>query len=307
MEVMSSCESGMVLDILRFSLHDGPGIRTTVFLKGCPLSCNWCHNPESQSYKPQLSFDSSKCTNCLDCIPLCPVHALSAASGKLAVNFGLCNGCGDCVQSCTTDALKIYGRQRTTDDVISIVLKDLAYYKKSGGGMTISGGEPMAQFEFTLDLLKAAKRNGIHTCIETCGHAPTERFSQLLNYVDVFLYDCKETDPATHKRVTGVSNRLILENLDFLYAQKTNIILRCPIIPGMNDTEEHLSGIRSLEKKYPNLTAVEILPYHNMGKNKAGRIGARYELRDIATATRDQGLSWVSLLCEYGFEAVRLG
>jgi pyruvate formate lyase activating enzyme len=304
---MSSCESGMVLDIVRFSLHDGPGIRTTIFLKGCPLSCKWCHNPESQSYKPQLSFDSSKCTNCLDCIPICPTHALSATSGKLAVSFELCNACGDCVQTCPTDAFKIYGRLRTTDDVISIVLKDLAYYKNSGGGMTISGGEPMAQFKFTLDLLKAAKRNGVHTCVETCGYAPTERFSQLLDYVDIFLYDYKETDPVTHKRLTGVSNRLILKNLDFLYNQKANIILRCPIIPGINDTEEHLSGIRSLYKKYPNLGAVEILPYHNMGKTKAERIGATYELRDIATATREQGLRWVSLLRGYGYETVRMG
>ncbi len=297
----------MVLDILRFSLHDGPGIRTTVFLKGCPLSCKWCHNPESQSYKPQLSFDSSKCTNCMECVVACPTNSLSSVNEKLRVNFNLCNACGDCVDACPRDAFKIYGKLWTVNDVISIVLKDHAYYKKSGGGLTVSGGEPMAQFEFTLELLEAAKTHNVHTCIETCGHAPTDRFAQLLNYVDLFLFDYKETDPDEHKLMTGVSNRLILENLNFLYNEKANIILRCPIIPGVNDTKSHLSGIHALTEKYPNLTAIEVLPYHSMGKGKAERIGLNFELSDIATTAPEQASQWLSKLKEYGCEEVRLG
>ncbi len=300
-------DAGMVLDILRFSLHDGPGIRTTVFLKGCPLNCDWCHNPESKAYKPQLSFDSSRCTNCMECIPACGARALSQSGDKLAVNFDLCNACGDCVQACPADALKVYGRLRTVDDVMSVVLKDLPFYKRSGGGLTISGGEPMAQFEFTLELLKAARRYGIHTCIETSGHAPTRNFARLLGCVDLFLYDYKETDPADHKRTTSVSNSLILDNLEFLYSEAANIILRCPIIPGVNDTREHFAGIRALRRKYPKLLAVEIMPYHNMGKGKAEHVGVDYGPKDIATSTQDQISSWLTTLNDIGCEEVRTG
>lgn len=304
---MPSEDAGMVLEILRFSLHDGPGIRTTVFLKGCPLSCEWCHNPESKSYKPQLSFDSSRCTNCMECLPACSTGALSQTGERLTVSFDLCNACGDCVQACSSDALKVYGGVRTVDDIMSVVLKDLPFYKRSGGGLTISGGEPMAQLEFTLGLLKAARRHGIHTCIETSGHAPTGYFARLLGYVDLFLYDFKETDAAAHKRVTGVSNRLILENLEFLYSERANIILRCPIIPGSNDTARHFAGIYALQTKYPELLGIELMPYHNMGKGKAEHVGADYALKDIATSSQDQIAGWIKMLSEIGCEEVRTG
>jgi len=296
----------MLFDIHRFSLHDGPGIRTTVFLKGCPLSCKWCHNPESQLYKPQISFNSERCNNCFDCVEVCPANALQIINDKLLLQYHLCDSCGDCVPVCAKDALKIYGYKLNTEEVIKIVLKDKEYFKNSDGGITISGGEPMTQFLFTKGLLVLAKQNDVHTCIETCGFAPSEKYLELMGLVDLFLYDYKETDSSKHKSFTGVSNELILKNLDLLYNSGANIILRCPIIPGINDSEKHVNGIKYLYTKYPHLIGIELMAYHNIGNVKAKQTEMKNILMNIDTADNELKASWLKSFKSLGIEKIRL-
>jgi len=284
--------NGLIFDIHRFSLNDGPGIRTTIFLKGCYLKCEWCHNPESQSFLPQLSFNQEKCINCFDCVKVCPNGAHKIQDEKHFVDWNLCNVSGSCVDVCPTNALKIIGKNSTVEEIISEVLKDKKYYDKSGGGITISGGEPLAQFKFTKGLLIEAKKNNIHTIVDTCGFADQNHYKEILPFVDLFLFDYKLTDDKKHKKFTGVSNKKILENLDFIYRNGASIILRCPIIPGINDDENHLEGIKNLIEKYPNLKSVEIMPYHNLGKDKAKKIGAEYKLSEIKTAGEEDKKRW---------------
>jgi len=239
--------TGTVFDIQRCSLHDGPGIRTTVFLKGCPLRCLWCHNPESISPQKQLMRDASLCANC-----------------------AVCAG----VEYCPQSALRIAGWETEADAVIGAVQRDMAYFKNSGGGMTLSGGEPAMQPEFSCHLLKDAKKHGIHTCVDTCGFADEETFAAFRQYTDLFLFDYKETNPAKHRELTGVSNEPILRNFAYLYESGADMILRCPLVPGVNDTPEHLNGIAALVKRHPKLLGVEIMPYHRLGLGKAAQIGA---------------------------------
>ena len=265
--------TGLTFDIHRFSLNDGPGIRTTVFLKGCYLKCEWCHNPESQSFKPQLSFNSEKCLHCFECVKVCPNNAHKIKDEKHFVDWNSCDLAGKCVEVCPSGALKIIGTNTNVDFIISEVMKDKKYYDKTGGGITISGGEPMAQFEFTKELLVEAKKNGLHTVLDTCGYGEQNHYKEVFPYVDLFLFDYKLADDELHKRYTGVSNKAILDHLDFLYNNGASIVLRCPLIPGINDNEDHLKGIKEIIRKYPLLKSVEIMPYHNMGRDKAERVG----------------------------------
>jgi pyruvate formate lyase activating enzyme len=266
---------GIIFDIQKFALHDGPGIRTAVFIKGCPLRCAWCCNPESQKVQPQLSFEKDKCTFCKRCVEACPLASLRPGDDELSVDFAGCSACGECLEDCATHALRVYGYKATTDDILAEVLKDKDYYDNSGGGITLSGGEAMVQFEFALDLLKKAKENGLNTAIETSGYAATAKFEQIMPYVDLFLYDYKHTGNDLHRQYTGVDQDLILENLDFLYANNANILIRCPVIPGINDTDEHFKGITELSQKYPNLKGIEILGYHDYGMWKYECLGMK--------------------------------
>ena len=201
--------TGIVFDIQKFALYDGPGIRTVVFLKGCPLKCAWCCNPESQSRQPQLSYNQEKCRHCFSCVPVCSSKAHKILDGKHRLDFGKCCAIGACVAECAYDALKIMGKRLESDLVLEQVIKDQAYFEKSGGGLTLSGGEPMMQFDFTLELLQKAKKRGLNTCVETCGYAPIHHFRQILPLVDHFLYDYKLTDNSLHQRYTGVPNDVI--------------------------------------------------------------------------------------------------
>ncbi len=286
--------NGLIFDIHRFSLNDGPGIRTTIFLKGCYLKCDWCHNPESQSFKPQLSFNPDKCIDCFECVKVCPTGAHQIQNEKHFVNWDLCDVSGNCVKVCSTGALKIIGSDCNVSELISEAVKDKKYYDKTGGGITISGGEPLAQFQFTKELLIEAKKNNLHTVVDTCGFADKDHYKGILSLVDLFLFDYKFTDDEKHKKFTGVSNKIILENLDFLYHNKASIILRCPLIPGVNDNEEHLNGIKALIKKYPLLKAVEIMPYHDMGKDKARKTGMAYKLLEIKNADENDKKRWIN-------------
>jgi glycyl-radical enzyme activating protein len=290
---MKSRDAGLVFDIHRFSLNDGPGIRTTVFLKGCPLHCEWCHNPESQSYVPQLSFNPDKCMDCFECVKACPNGVHQNLNGKHVVNWENCTTSGECVKVCAYDALKIIGDEYRISEIINEVIKDKKYYDKSGGGITISGGEPLAQFEFTKALLIAAKGEGIHTCVDTCGMTTPDNLKEILPYADLFLFDYKLTDNSKHKALTGAGNKQVLKSLDFLIEHGANVILRCPLIPDINDEAEHLNGIADIIKKYPALKGVELIPYHSMGRDKAGHIGKEYIYKDIPNTSEEQKFSWM--------------
>ncbi len=263
----------MIFDIQRNCLHDGPGIRTTVFLKGCPLRCIWCHNPESWSGKPDILFDGRLCTACGRCVPVCPEHCHSIVNGSHRFDRTACTGCGLCAEQCFTSALERCGRTVTPQEVMKDVLKDCLFYENTGGGLTISGGEPMMQFAFTRDLLKLAKGNGLHTCMETCGFARQNELAEILPLTDLFLYDIKTPDSKKHRRLTGQDNTLILNNLQFLNDAGAKIILRCPLVPGVNDSEEELAAIGRLAERLPQVCGVHLIPYHPLGTAKSERLG----------------------------------
>lgn len=248
-------------DIQRNSFVDGPGIRTTVFFKGCNLKCAWCHNPESQSAKPQMMFYKDKCTGCGKCKSVCPYH------------LEQCELCGKCTLYCPVDARKVCGKEHTVDEVLKEVLKDKAFYETSGGGVTFSGGECMLQIDFLAEILKKCKENGIHTAVDTAGHIPFESFEKILPYTDLFLYDIKIFDSQKHKQYVGVGNELILENLKKLFERKVKLWIRIPIIPDVNDSIEEIQKIKDFLKTIGTPEKIELLPYHAMGENKYRAIG----------------------------------
>jgi len=272
--------TGRIFDIQRFSIHDGPGIRTTVFLKGCPLRCVWCHNPEGMNASQVISFSPEKCIACGECVRICEhhAHAFDAAgangSGMRHVyDRGRCEACGRCTEHCDTRALEAVGRNLTVAEVMKEVRQDKAFYATSGGGLSISGGEPLAQIDFTIALLTAAGEEGIHRCVETCGFASWARLAPLVPLVDLFLFDFKEIDPQRHAEFTGQSNEIVLKNLRALHNAGARIQIQCPIVPGFNDREDHIDGIAALALSMPNLAGVQLLPYHPLGKSKLERFG----------------------------------
>lgn len=279
----------MIFDLQRFALHDGPGIRTTVFLKGCPLDCIWCHNPESKNRKPQLGFREKQCIYCGKCQVVCPINVHQVdGEGEHKIDFENCIQCGKCVEACAPKALKIFGENISIQEIMNVVKKDKDYYNRSGGGLTVSGGEPMLQFEGLLELLKQAKKEGIHTCLDTSGYASTKRYLEIAEYVDLFLFDYKMTDPMEHKRYIGVDNELIIANLEALCKQNNKMILRCPIIPGMNDNEKHYRAITEYSQRYEAIEQVNLMVYHDMAKGKVAQIGETYELSGIATVNEEE-------------------
>ena len=264
--------SGIVFDIKKFSIHDGPGIRTTVFLKGCGLRCWWCHNPESQHPKPELVLRPDLCIHCGACVGECPHSAISANGSGFVTDREICRSCGTCTGSCYADAREIIGREMTVDQVMAEILRDLAFYDESGGGVTFSGGEPMLQEDFLLALLKACQAQDLHTTVDTCGHVPTQAVNRIRPHVDLFLYDLKLIDDTRHREVTGASNVLILENLRLLAQNGHNIILRIPIIPAINDDEDNINRIAALAGELLGVIRVDLLPYHKIGSDKYERI-----------------------------------
>ncbi|HYF76660.1 MAG TPA: glycyl-radical enzyme activating protein [Symbiobacteriaceae bacterium] len=295
---------GIVFDLQRFALHDGPGIRTTVFLKGCPLRCVWCHNPESQLAKPQHSFDYNLCRRCLAEGHACP-NGVSLVDEQVMHDRLLIKP--DTFADCPYDAVQTMGRSVSMEQVMAEVAGDLAYYRRSGGGLTISGGEPMAQSPFALALARAAHEAGIHVCLDTCGQASQEHYRAILPYVDLLLYDYKVTESAEHKRLTGVGNDLILGNLAFLLGQGARVVLRCPLVPGVNDSDAHLAGIAALAARHPELAGVEIMAYHDFGAHKAVRVGQQPGLTGLATASEEQKGRWLERLRELGCDRAVLG
>lgn len=264
--------AGIIFDIEKFAVHDGPGIRTVVFIKGCPLHCLWCHNPESQAFEPEMLFDLGKCTMCGKCVSACPRHCHSIADGKHSFSRTACVHCGICAESCLAEALNVVGWRMNVDEVIAEVLKDRVFYQNSGGGLTLSGGEPLAHFDFTAALLKAAKKAGVHTAVETCGFASWKSMQELLPLVDLWLWDVK-TIPEKHEELTGVPAEPILANLKQLDQSGASIVLRCPLVPGVNDSDAELRHIAKLANAHPHVQRIDLEPYHPMGEGKERKLG----------------------------------
>ena len=251
---------GLIFDIERNSYVDGPGIRTTVFFKGCNLKCAWCHNPESQDFRPQMLFYRDKCKGCGKCAQVCPTPKN-------------CTFCGKCTFFCPADAREVCGKEYTVDEVFAQIIKDQAYYDNSGGGVTFSGGECMLQIDFLQALLKKCKENNIHTAVDTAGHVPFESFEKILPYTDLFLYDVKLFDGEKHKKYVGVGNERILENLKKLLEVGANIWIRIPVIAEINDRLEEMQAIKNFLTTWGDPEKVELLPYHAMGEHKYSAIG----------------------------------
>lgn len=266
---------GKIFNLQRFCTMDGDGIRTTVFFKGCPLSCKWCHNPESQSPSFELGYDKNNCVNCFACVDRCKNNCHKALNGNHVLDRTNCSSCGECV-NVNCSALSIYGKEVTVDEILTEVIKDKDYYDASGGGITISGGEPFYQVDFLEELLKKAKQLGLNTCVETCGYVSQNVLKRTLDYVDTYLFDYKETNPKKHLEFTGKDNDLIIKNLKFLDSNNKKIVLRCPIIPNYNDRLEHFKGIGELSSSLKNVIKVAIEPYHDLGEQKYARLGREY-------------------------------
>ena len=290
----------LVLDIQRACVDDGPGIRTTVFLKGCPLSCLWCHNPESQKFENQLFFSPSLCVSCGKCAEVCEysVHSFDDG-GAHKIDFSACRLCGRCVEACSFCALKLAARAMSPEEVMEVVRKDKVYYEASGGGVTISGGEPLSHHDFVLALLLLAKAEGIHTCIETSGFGDKKKLLSLAKHTDLFLFDYKITNPADHVKFIGTGGEVILKNLAALHETGAKIVLRCPIIPAINDTDEHFAAIAELMRKYPNVLCAELMPYHNLGKSKAQSIGVEYTVDAMIPSEKDKK-AWREKILQFG-------
>lgn len=266
-------KTGLVFNIQRYSIQDGPGIRTTVFLKGCPLRCWWCHNPESQSPEPEITVVEGRCVRCGQCWEVCPQNqAAQDGSGPL-VDRVQCDHCGKCVSACPTGARQMMGTRMSVVEVMAEILKDRIFFDDSGGGVTVSGGEPLAQLPFLTSLLEACRAEAIRTAVDTCGFAPQEDLLSIAPLTGLFLYDLKMMDDDGHQRLTGVSNATILDNLKALGNAHDNIWIRVPVIPGFNDDERHLDAVAGFAASIRGVRQVNLLPYHELGMHKNEQLG----------------------------------
>jgi len=304
--MVSSLDSGLIFDIRRFSIHDGPGIRTTVFFKGCPLSCWWCHNPESQSGGVELWWRENRCIHCGECLEACPNGAISWRGAETVTDEARCELCGDCVAACPAEARQIVGQRMTVAAVMAEIEKDLPFYDESSGGVTFSGGEPLVQRGFLQALLKACKLKELHTTLDTCGFAAWEALNSVRTDVDLFLYDLKVMDDQAHRKYTGVSNRLILQNLQRLAELGHRLVLRVPLIPGINDSTESLRQLGEFASSLPGEPPVELLPYHHTALGKYERLQVEYRLPDVRTPAPEELDRAANILKGYGLQ-VRYG
>jgi len=269
---------GMIFDIKRYAIHDGPGIRTTIFFKGCPLHCPWCHNPEGIKMEKEIIFWEDRCIKCGDCEIVCPEKAITLSNkGFPEINIEKCTLCGECLKVCHPQAIEVVGKEMSVEEVMTEIEKDLIFYDQSGGGVTFSGGEPLMQPEFLKELLKRCKERYIHTAVDTTGYVNRKKLIEVAEYVDLFLYDLKLMDSKMHKYYTGVSNEPILENLKELSRMEKNINIRIPVIPGVNDSSKNINKTGEFLASLPFPPMVSLLPYHNSWLNKFKKLNMKWK------------------------------
>ncbi len=294
--------NGFIFDIKKFAVHDGPGIRTTVFFKGCPLSCPWCHNPEGQSFSPEIMLVESRCTGCRECIPRCPEHAVSLANGSVRLDREKCTGCWECTAVCPTEALTVVGWKTTVKEIMAEVVRDILFYDESGGGVTLSGGEPLGQPEFLVELLQALRGQGIRTTLDTSGYALWDVVDEIRPLVGLFLYDLKLINDSAHRHYTDVSNGPILENLEKLSKHGSRIVVRVPVVPGISDTKDNMEGIARFVSSLPEKHPIDLLLYHRAGIDKYARLGKEYHLAETNSSTNDEIEAIAKMMDSYGLK-----
>lgn len=296
---------GTIFDIKKYSIHDGPGTRTTVHMKGCPLTCWWCHNPESQAMMPAILFRSEKCIGCGACVKACPNKAISVVGGQLVTDRGLCDGCGMCEKVCPSDARELCGRKYTVEELMVHLRRDEIFFR-DGGGVTFSGGEPLMQGEFLIEALKACEKEGYHRAVDTCGFVQKSVILETAKHTSLFLYDVKHMDPAKHKEYTGVDNVVILDNLKAISEAGALINVRYPFMPGLNTDDENVRALGRFVSELKGITMVNILPYHTVAKGKHDRWHMDYKLPDLLPPTESMTAHAASILEEFGLK-VRIG
>lgn len=293
-------------------MYDGPGVRTLVFFKGCPLRCKWCSNPEGLERKYQIMFKPTTCVSCGSCVPVCPqkIHSISS-SGEHIIDRSIdCIGCGQCVEACIPDALKVAGEQVPISELLEYVEQDRAFYDQSGGGVTLGGGEVTSQPEAAINLLQACKQEGLHTAIETCGYTKKETILRFAEYVDLFLFDLKHIDPDRHFELTGVRNEMILENLEELIMKRNHVKVRMPMLKGINDSEAEIRGVIEFLKpfrEFKNFEGIDLLPYHKLGVNKYVQLGMDYPIEgdpSLDDADLDRIEGWIRE-CDFPVSVIR--